>query len=62
MFHLNHNYLPSKLLDSAKLFRRWLTFLRLRVDGDCEPSREPASASKSGRNKALLFSIVKPEA
>jgi hypothetical protein len=53
---------PNKLFDSAKLLGRWFTFLRLRVDGETEPSREPeTSASKSVRG-GLLFSIVKPEA
>jgi hypothetical protein len=53
---------PNKLFVSAKLFGRWFTFLRLRVDGETEPSREPeTSASKSVRG-GLLFSIVKPEA
>lgn len=54
--------LPNKLFDSAKLLGRWFAFLRLRVDGETEPSREPeTSASKSVRG-GLLFSIVKPEA
>lgn len=54
---------PNKLFDSAKLLRRWFTFLRLRVDGDTEPSREPeTSASKSAVLGGLLFSMVKPEA
>ena len=55
-------FLPNKLFDSAKLLGRWFAFLRLRVDGETEPSREPeTSASKSVRG-GLLFSIVKPEA
>lgn len=55
--------LPNKLFDSAKLLRRWFTFLRLRVDGEAEPSREPeTSASKSAVLRGLLFSMVQPEA
>lgn len=56
---LSDFHLPNKLFDSAKLLRRWLTFLRLRVDdGETEPSREPATFASRG----LLFSMVKPEA
>lgn len=53
---------PNKLFDSAKLLRRWLTFLRLRVDGETEPSREPVTSASKSVRRGLLFSMVKPEA
>ena len=63
MIIVNEWRIPNKLFVSAKLLRRWFTFLRLRVDGETEPSREPdTSASKSVLKSGLLFSMVKPEA
>lgn len=55
-------FLPNKLFDSARLLRRWLTFLRLRVDGETEPSRDPETSASKSVLRGLLFSMVKPEA
>lgn len=59
---MTRQHSPNKLFDSAKLLRRWLTFLRLRVDGETEPSREPVTSASKSVRRGLLFSMVKPEA